>query len=476
MSLPKTWEPQKGPQTEAFETTADITGYGGSAGGGKTDLALGLAHLKHENSIIFRREFPQLKGMIKRSTELFLPIGGRYAGSPNPWWRWSDARSIEFGAVQHVGDEKKYQGQPHDLLVFDEATEFAELQIRFLLGWMRSAKGHRCRAVMTFNPPTTAEGRWIIQFFAPWLDDKHPNPAMPGELRWFISDEDGKDKEVDGPEPVMVSGRPMKPLSRTFIPARLDDNVYLADTNYRAVLQAMPEPLRSQMLYGDFKAGIADDAMQLIPTAWVDAAMARWTETKPHLRRTAIGADIARGGRDKTVFSPRYGHWYDRLTCIPGIETPDGGAVVNKLIDLGMIDCPINMDVIGVGTSPVDIGKIYKLHIVPMHAAEGSEATDRSGKLGFVNKRAEWYWKFRESLDPILGDGIALPPDPELKADLTAPKWELMARGIKVESKDDIIDRLKRSPDKGDAVIYASAKTKTAMVISKHLLELSARG
>lgn len=435
-----------------------------------------MAHLSHEKSIIFRREFPQLKGMISRSREIFLPIGGRYAGQPNPWWRWDDGRSIEFGAVQHVGDEKRYQGQPHDLLVFDEATEFAELQVRFLMGWNRSSNGRRCRSLLTFNPPTTVEGRWIISFFGPWLDDKHPRPALPGELRWYISDEEGKDREVPGPELVEVNGEMMKPLSRTFVPARLEDNAYLSGTNYRAVLQGLPEPLRSQMLYGSFRAGIEDDAMQLIPTAWVEAAMARWTEKPPYIKRTAIGADIARGGRDKTVFTPRHGHWFGRQICIPGVETPDGPSVVQKLIDLKLIDAPVHMDVIGVGTSPVDIGRMHKLTIVPMNGSEGSEATDRSGKLGFKNLRAEWGWKLRESLDPVLGDNLALPPDPELKADLCAAHWKLTPGGIQVESKDDIIVRLRRSPDKGDSLIYASARAQTAMSISQRMLELSARG
>ncbi len=37
------------------------------------------------------------------------------------------------------------------------------------------------------NPPTTAEGDWVIRFWAPWLDRAHPNPAIPGELRWFAT-------------------------------------------------------------------------------------------------------------------------------------------------------------------------------------------------------------------------------------------------------------------------------------------------
>src|SRR3981189_2997714 len=95
-----------------------------------------------------------------------------------------------------MGDELKYQGRPKDLLALDEATNFLEAQARFLMGWVRTTiPGQRCRAVLTFNPPTTTEGQWVLQFFGPWLDENHPNPAKPGELRWFAVI-DGKDTEV----------------------------------------------------------------------------------------------------------------------------------------------------------------------------------------------------------------------------------------------------------------------------------------
>jgi hypothetical protein len=87
----------------------------------------------------------------------------------------------------------------------------------------------------------------------------------------------------------------------------------------------------------------------------------------------------------------------------------------------------------------------------------------KEGQLAFANKRAEVWWKFREALDPDQPDGsaIALPPDPELRADLCAPTWKLGARGILLESKDgssgfgNLRQRLGRSPGKGDAVVMA---------------------
>jgi hypothetical protein len=87
----------------------------------------------------------------------------------------------------------------------------------------------------------------------------------------------------------------------------------------------------------------------------------------------------------------------------------------------------------------------------------------KDGQLAFANKRAEVWWKFREALDPDQPDGsvIALPPDPELRADLCAPTWKLSARGILLESKDgssgfgNLRQRLGRSPGRGDAVVMA---------------------
>jgi hypothetical protein len=98
---------------------------------------------------------------------------------------------------------------------------------------------------------------------------------------------------------------------------------------------------------------------------------------------------------------------------------------------------------------------------VALSSAGSSTARDRTGQLAFVNKRAEWWWRLREALDPDLGIGLALPPDRELLADLTAPRWELALHGIKIEGKDAIRSRIGRSTDKGDALVYAFAPTES---------------
>ena len=64
----------------------------------------------------------------------------------------------------------------------------------------------------------------------------------------------------------------------------------------------------------------------------------------------------------------------------------------------------------------------------------------------------------RELLDPSKGHNMMLPPDPQLRADLCAPRYEVTVRGIRVEPKEEVKKRLQRSPDRGEAVIYASVE------------------
>src|SRR5262249_18377767 len=149
----------------------------------------------------------------------------------------------------------------------------------------------RCRVVATGNPPTSSEGEWVIRYWAPWLDPQHHDPAAPGELRWFARVDD-KDVEVEGGKPFRHKGETITPRSRTLIRGRVTDNRVLMDRGYMGVLQSQPEPLRSQMLYGDFSIGLKDDAWQVIPTAWVRAAQARWRpDGHGGALLTALGVD-----------------------------------------------------------------------------------------------------------------------------------------------------------------------------------------
>ena len=459
------WTPQPGPQAAAYESDADVIGYGGAAGGGKTDLLMGFAGTRHTRAIIFRREFPRLEGIEARSREIFnadddTRLKDHYNESLHRW-ELNTGATVRFAAMQYEDDKKNYQGRPYDFYGFDEVTEFTESQMRFVTAWNRSTKpGQKCRVVRTFNPPMDEASEWVTRYFAPWLDRQHPHPAADGELRWYAM-VDGKEIERPNGEPFEHAGETITPRSRTFFHAGLEDNPILASTGYGDTINALPEPLRS-LLKGNFDAAKIVNPWQVIPTEWIRAAQARWTSEHPlkadgtPIPMTALGADLVRGGDDQMVIAPVYETWYGPLIVYPGASVPDGPTAAALIVSTAEEGAQVGVDVIGIGASGFDSLTYAGIPTMAINNSESAgDIRDRSGRLKFRNVRAASYWKLREALDPKLGDNLALPDDPELLADLAAPRFKVTTSGVLLEEKKEIKARLGRSPDKGDAVVMA---------------------
>lgn len=457
------WVPQSKPQWLAFLSRADEIFYGGAAGGGKSDLLLGMAGEAHRRAIIFRRVFPNMRFLIERSRQIYNAEDKTHAkDSYNESlhiWRLAKGNMVEFGAIQHEQDKMNFQGRPHDFIGFDEAPEFTESQVVFITAWNRTTDStQRVRVVLTGNPPMDESGGWIIRRYAAWLDKQHPRPAKAGELRWYATVA-GKEKEITDGLPFIHEGETIYPRSRTFIPAKLDDNIYYsADGRYKSVLQSLPEPLRSQLLNGDFDAANMPDPFQIIPSEWVRVAQRRWMEReRPTTPLTAVGVDPSRGGNDKTGIAKRYDNWFDEVISYPGVVAKDGGIVAELTRQAigGFLSPDIIIDVNGIGSSVYDHVKVMYNGAIPFNGAEGSSYRDKSKKLKMRNKRAEMYWRMRDALDPQGGDDLALPPDTELLADLCSARYSVTSAGVLVEEKEKIKERIGRSPDIGEAVMMA---------------------
>jgi hypothetical protein len=452
------WAPLPGPQELALRSEADEVYYGGGAGGGKSDLLLGYGLTGARHGIIFRRQFKQLLG-----PEALIERSKRIVGDPDGFnnstmiWHIGD-RVLEFGAVDHEDDKFKYQGRAHDFKGFDELPQFSESQYLYLGGWARTTTpGQRVRIIAAGNPPQDADGEWIIQRWAPWLDEQHANPATPGELRWFVRTRRDQEVEVGGPDPLTIDGEELRPRSRTFIPARVQDNKYLMATDYLARLQQMPEPLRSQLIYGDHTVGLIDDDWQVMPSAWVREAQARWTPTgAAGTPVTGIGIDVAQGGNDQTVIIKRHGRWFAQPEAIPGPEVPDANVNAEHVTRALARGGVANIDADGIGASTYFLAKATLGDAVrAYHGGASTEVKDASGVLSFFNVRAAAYWKLREALDPSSLAPIALPPSRDLRVELCAARYSAEDRTVKLEKKEKIKERLGRSPDLADAVVMA---------------------
>lgn len=118
---------------------ADMIGYGGAAGGGKSDTLLIVALVAaitfpRINIGYFRREFPQLEGpggAILRSFELFSGLA-KY-NQQKKRWTFPNGSIIQFCHCQDSKDVYSYQSQQFDVLLIDEATQFTEEMIDYLV-------------------------------------------------------------------------------------------------------------------------------------------------------------------------------------------------------------------------------------------------------------------------------------------------------------------------------------------------------
>lgn len=213
---------------------------------------------------------------------------------------------------------------------------------------------------------------------------------------------------------------------------------------------------------GEF-AGSDEDGV--IPhLEWVEAANDRWLKLTDRLKTesdfslgplTSLGVDVARTGADRSVAAERYSRMIYQFHAWKGQDTRETSSKVGVII---ANDGVAVVDVIGIGAGVVDNlrEELGVQKVQAFNASERTDLVDKSGEIGFTNKRAAAWWTIRELLDPSNHYGLALPPDDTLTGDLLAPRWRMMAGGkIQIEAKDEIRKRIGRSPDYGDALAMA---------------------
>jgi len=197
----------------------------------------------------------------------------------------------------------------------------------------------------------------------------------------------------------------------------------------------------------------------------LEAAVKRWSEQlwREAPGRLTIGVDVARFGDDDSVAQPRRGLVAGPNVVVHGIDTVDlTGRVLTMARELRRMERTswelplVNVDVSGLGAGVFDQLARHR-DLVEVCAADSSVNANERDK--HHRYRDEMWWSIRE----WLAEGAALPPDPKRDEELLAPTYGFDAEGrTLVESKDAVKKRLKRSPDRGDALGLSIARGQSA--------------
>jgi hypothetical protein len=185
---------------------------------------LRYAHRAAHRALIIRRSMPELRELIDKSRELYPKAfpGCKYR-EVEKLWNFPSGAKIEFGFLERDADVYRYQGQAYSWIGFDEITHLpTEFSWNYLASRLRTTDSEivpymRCTA----NPGGVG---------AHWVKNRYILPSEPDTS--FV----GKDG-----------------LTRKFIPARLEDNPFLAmDGRYEKMLKALPPTQRKQLLEGNW--------------------------------------------------------------------------------------------------------------------------------------------------------------------------------------------------------------------------------
>lgn len=194
-------------QIEFFNSKTKFTCYGGAKGGGKSHAVIRMAVSYGINYpgikvLLLRAHYPELsQNLIEPMLALLPGEIFSYNGSTHVL-SFSNGSVIRFGHWSGMESENEYQGQSHDIIFMDEATQFSERTFRHLAGCLRGDNDFPKRYYLTCNPGGVGHF-WVKRLF---IDRK------------FKYDPDNPEKCE-------------KPEQYSFIFARAEDNVVMLERN-----------------------------------------------------------------------------------------------------------------------------------------------------------------------------------------------------------------------------------------------------
>jgi hypothetical protein len=180
----------------------------------------------------------------------------------------------------------------------------------------------------------------------------------------------------------------------------------------------------------------------------MEVAMGRhYRDDEYNYASVVLGVDVARQGDDSSVIAKRQGIV---LFPLKSIKIPDTILIANQ-VAIEIDDCSADGVFVdatgGYGVGVVD--SLRNTRYSPIEVYFNGKATDPR----YFNKRSEMYFVAVEWIK----NGGALPNDPELKEEMCAHTYTFQGDKFRLCDKDDVKERIGRSPDKADGFVLTFA-------------------
>jgi len=208
-------------------------------------------------------------------------------------------------------------------------------------------------------------------------------------------------------------------------------------------------PYVQSRVYGEFPSE-SEDA--LVPLSWIERS--KYNEKSKQGDGVMAGLDVAGPGEAETSLTVLDN---DNVELVKAWPFPDPrGDVIAALEPYESKLKRLNVDSIGVGWG------IY-LHMCDRYNRDGKTivypinvGVAAADKKKFFNAKAEYYWGLRLKFKDGFITGLT---DEKTIGQLAAIRYSHLADGkIKIESKDELVKRGVKSPDRAESLMLASAR------------------
>ncbi len=268
-------------QEQFLNSDATITLAGGSAGSGKTytSLLIALKFMQHPRAtgVIFRRTSKMLTspGSIwHEAVAMYTSVyktGLKIRHQTNEIV-FPNGALLKFSHMQHASNMYDHKGGQYSLVIFDEATDFTEDMIVYLLSRMRNAYvNYTPQMFLMTNPDYNSFLRtWIEDFYL--NDNGIPKEELSGTKRYFFRQGNSMlwYNSLKEAEAAHGKGHESGISSFAFIPATCRDNPPLlkAQPDYISRLMSLPRVEMERLLLGSWFA--RPEAAGLFKREWVN--------------------------------------------------------------------------------------------------------------------------------------------------------------------------------------------------------------